>query len=163
MTTRPTAALLVAAVLFLLAAAPAAAQDAANRAAAETLFDEGVRLLKKKQFREACPKFEESLKLVDGLGTRGKLAECYEKSERLASAWGMYREVASLAARRGEYDRQREAEKRAAALEPKLSYLTIVMAAPPAELSITVNGREIGSGALGTPIPVDAGTQTLVV
>ena len=162
MTHRPTAALLAVAVL-LLAAAPAAAQDAANRAAAETLFAEGVRLLKKKQVAEACPKFEESLKLVDGLGTRGKLAECYEKADRLASAWGMYREVASLAARRGERDRQREAEKRAAALEPRLSYLTLSMPSPPVDVSITVNGRDVGVGALGTPIPVDRGPQTIVV
>lgn len=148
---------------ILLATSDARAQDAADRAAAEALFKEGITLFDQKRFPEACPKFEESLKLIDGLGTRGKLAECYEKADRIASAWAMYREVAHLAEKRGERRRQRAAESRAARLEAELAYLTVTMAAPPAEVKLVLNGREIGASGFGTPIPVDSGAQQVAV
>jgi hypothetical protein len=37
------------------------------------------------------------------------------------------------------------------------------MPSPPAGVSLALDGRQVGVGTLGTPIPVDAGTQTLVV
>lgn len=45
-----------------------------------------MRLFAEAQYGEACEQFEASLALVPGMGTRGKLAECYEKVGRTAIA-----------------------------------------------------------------------------
>ena len=63
----------------------ARAGDAAEKEG-RALFDEGVALGKQGRWAEACPKLAASLERFPGIGTRGKLAECYEKilAERVA-------------------------------------------------------------------------------
>jgi hypothetical protein len=141
----------------------AGAQEASEQAAAQALFDEGMRLFGEAKFAESCSKFEASLALVDGMGTRGKLAECYEKVGRTASAWAAYREVAVLAKRAGQSQRERIANERAARLQASLAYLTIVV---PGEsrvegLQVLQNGVPLNVGAFGTAIATDPGTQTI--
>ncbi len=142
----------------VLLAPPARAQDAKDaqaQAAARSLFNEGVALMNEGRLVEACPKLEASLERFPGLGTRGKLAECYERTGRAASAWRAYKEVAELAGRAGEAAREKVASERARALEPSLAYLTV--AAPVREvagLSVRKNGKDM---PLGVAEPVDAG------
>lgn len=143
----------------------AEAQDASQQATAQALFDEGLRLFGEEQFAESCAKFEASLKLVPAMGTRGKLAECYEKVGRTASAWAAYREVAVLAGRAGQPRRQEVAKERAARLEASLSYLTIAV---PTEaqvegLQVKRNGVLLSRGAYGTAIATDPGPQSIEV
>ena len=154
------------ALIAIAAAAPAAAQqDAQTQAAGRALFNDGVTLFTKGDYEAACPKFEASLKAFPGLGTRGKLAECYEKLGRYASAWQAYRDVAQLAARGGDPTREQVASGRAKALEPKLSYVTITL--PPANdapgLVIKRGGTEIERSKLGSAEPVDSGAISLEV
>jgi serine/threonine-protein kinase len=52
-----------------LATGIASAQSAADKAAAEALFDHGVRLMKQNNFAEACPKLEESDRIDPAVGT----------------------------------------------------------------------------------------------
>lgn len=104
---------------------PVAAQSDANKEKARKLFQEGVKLFNRGQFEEACPMFEESLTLFAGVGTRGKLAECYERSGRTASAWRLYKEVAKLARQMNDAQRAKVAAKRAKTLEARLARLTI--------------------------------------
>ncbi len=141
------------------------AQDAGEQATAQALFDEGMRLFSESKFAESCAKFEASLKVVPAMGTRGKLAECYEKVGRTASAWAAYREVAVLAQRAGQPRRAQVAGERAERLEANLSYLTIAVSAEAkiAGLQITHNGVLLSEGAYGTAIATDPGTQTIVV
>ena len=105
------------------------------------------------------------LQQFPGLGTRGKLAECYEKLGRFASAWQQYREVAQLATRQGDPAREQVAAERARSLEPKLSYLTISMAqandAP--GLVIKRGGTELERAKFGSAEPVDSGAITIEV
>lgn len=144
---------------------PARADDAQAQAAGRALFNDGVALFNKGDFEAACPKFEASLKAFPGIGTRGKLAECYEKIGRLASAYQAYREVAQLATRSGDPAREQVASERAKALEPRLSYVTVVL--PPASdvsgLVVKRNGRELDRAKLGSAEPVDAGAVTIDV
>jgi hypothetical protein len=146
-------------------ATPAHAQDAQAQAAGRALFNEGVALLNKGDFDAACPKFEASLKQFPGIGTRGKLAECYEKLGRYASAYQAYREVAQLATRSGDPAREQVASERAKSLEPKLSYVTVVV--PPANdvagLVVKRDGREVERSKLGAAEPVDSGTIAIDV
>src|SRR5262245_41400370 len=116
---RISAAILVA---VLVAGASAAYADGES-AAAVSLFDEGNRLYEAGKFAEACPKYEASLRLdAASLDTRGRLAFCYEKVGRLASAWTAWREVKARAGRILGRERAVEiAATHIAELEPKLA------------------------------------------
>ncbi len=144
---------------------PVYAQDASEQATAQALFDEGMRLFGESQFDESCKKFAASLKLVDAMGTRGKLAECYEKAGKTASAWAAYREVAVLAERAGQPRRAEVATQRAERLKGTLSYLTVTVSAEAQipGLRITRNGVLLSQGAYGTAIATDPGPQTIEV
>jgi hypothetical protein len=65
----------------------------------------------------------------------------------------------------GRKDREKLARDRAAALEPKLSRLRIVVQAkkPPSGLEIFRNGALVGSATWGSAIPVDPGEQRVKV
>jgi hypothetical protein len=166
---RPSRSAFLASSLVVLAlcagVSPASADDAQAQAAGRALFNEGVALFNKGDFEGACPKFEASLKQFPGIGTRGKLAECYEKVGRYASAYQAYREVAQLATRNGDPAREQVASERAKALEPKLSYVTIAL--PPANdaagLVVKRNGRELDRAKLGAAEPVDSGAVSIDV
>jgi len=143
---------------------PSARADDAQ-AQGRALFNEGAALMSRGDFEAACPKLEASLRHFPGLGTRGKLAECYEKLGRVASAWRAYRDVAELAMKSGDPTREQVASARAKALEPKLSYVTVVV--PPGAdvpgLVVKRGGHEIERAKLGGAEPVDAGAVTIEV
>lgn len=98
--------------------------DAASRALAVQLFDQAEALLAQQRTAEACPKYAESFRLDPQLGALIYLAECYEKNDQLASAWGSYREAEEMAQKRGD-ERGAHAHERASALEPRLDRLEI--------------------------------------
>jgi hypothetical protein len=152
--------------LFLMAAPPAFAQVTPQQsAAAQAAFDEAVKLMGQGRTAEACPKFAAAQRLDPGMATQFRLAECYEKIGQFASAWANYVEVADAAKAAKSKDREAFARRRAAALEPRLSRLTIVV--PPAlstvqGLEITRDGSIVDSALWGTAIPVDPGEHMVV-
>ena len=112
--------------VFLLLAPPVFAQaNASSQAAAEALFDEGVKQMKAGNFAEACSTLEESERVDPGVGTLLYLGECYDNLGRTASAWATFREAASLAASSGESAREKVAVEHAARLEPRLAYVKL--------------------------------------
>lgn len=143
----------------MLLLTPDAHAQNSDKAAAEALFNQGRSLAREGRFDEACPKFEASQQLDAGLGTLLFLADCYEKAGRLASAWATFREAVGVARARGEMDRAEIARVRSTALEPELLQLRVEALAPtPEGFSVTRNGVPIPVAALGTAVPVDAGT-----
>jgi serine/threonine-protein kinase len=156
---------MVMAVMWVAAlAAPGRAHaqaSAADKAAAEALFDEGRQLMDAKSYDAACSKFEGSQRLAAGIGTLLYLADCYEKSGRVASAWATFREASSKAAAAGQQDRARIASERAGALEPKLSRLRIRVAAEVPGLEVKRNGTAVGRDIWGAPVPVDPGSYQI--
>lgn len=158
---RSLAYFLLSSVALLAIARGAAAQSGANRTAAEALFEEGRRLMAEGKLEEACQKLESSQRLDPGVGTLLNLADCYAKSGRTASAWAAFREAGAAARSQGSAEREAVARERATALEPQLSYLTIVQWKGQS-VSITRNGNPVDPGALDTPIPVDPGEHTIV-
>ena len=83
------AALLAMSAALPLCPSPAAAQpdDTQRRAAAEALFGQATKLMDEKSYDKACPKLEEVVKLQPGkVGTMKTLAECYEATNKTASA-----------------------------------------------------------------------------
>ena len=148
-------------LVVLLCAGTASAQNAADKAAADALFNEGKRLINKGDTTAACDKFEASLAKIVQLGTQIALASCYEKQGKTASAWGQYRTAASAASKLHD-KRQRFAEDRAAALEPRLSKIAVVVIANRAEgLEVRRDGAEVPPTELGSPVPVDPGEHTV--
>lgn len=133
--------------------------SAEEKATAEAVFEEGMRLIKQGNFAEACPKFEISQRVEPAVGTMLYLAECYEKTNRSASAWAMFREAASLAETSGQVERMKTAQARAARLEPRLSWLTIDVAkdALVPGLQIRRNSVPVSAELSGTASPVDPG------
>jgi hypothetical protein len=139
-----------------------AANVAADPPAAEALFEEGVALSERGALPQACAKFEGSEALDVAVGTLLRLADCYERTRRLASAWSRFREAASLAQAQAMPERAHIASVRAEALRWKMARLTVnVPANVPAGYSLELNGTAVPPASWGTAVPVDAGTLTL--
>lgn len=154
---------LVAVTLVLVLARTAWAEPSAgDKAAAEALFNHGRELVDAGQFAEACPKFEASLKLDEALGTQLHLADCYERSGKLASAWALFKAVQSKAGVRKDPDRGQIAQVRAEALEPHLVRLVIeVPTELPEGFEVTRNGKPILPALYRVATPTDEGTWTI--
>jgi hypothetical protein len=139
-------------------AAPAAADQAPNAALAQRLFEEARSLVSAGRYDEACPKFAESQRLDAAVGTLLNLAQCYEKTRRLASAWATYKDAETAANLAGQHERAASAAARAEALAGSIPYVVIDVPRPAPGLVVRCAGREIGSAAWGIAIPVDPGS-----
>jgi tetratricopeptide (TPR) repeat protein len=161
MALHPTRLAPLAAAILLAVAGQARAQSASSKSAAEALFEEGRRLMDQGSLSEACPRLAESQRLDPAVGTLLNLGLCYEKAGRTASAWVTFREAqaAALAAHRPE--QADVAERRARALAPTLSHLTVSARAPAAGLEIKRDGLVVSGPALGMALPVDPGKHTV--
>lgn len=153
--------------VFLLCAVPAVAVDAraqssADKAAAEALFDQGRKLMKKKNYAEACPKLQASQQLDSGIGTLLFLGECYEKLGKIASAWATFKQAESTAEAAGQAPRARIAKVRVAALEPQLTKLELQLGASDIPgLELRRDGELIPLASVSVAIPVDPGSIEL--
>lgn len=160
---RVVTAVRVLSITSLVVAGSAMAQSP-DPALAETLFQEGKKLLDQKRFAEACPKLAESLRLDPGAsGTLFTLAYCHENEGKLASAWAEYADALSAARRDKRQDRETLAKERIALLEPRLSKITIAVpeAARATGLVVERDGREVPSAAFGVAVPVDGGKHAI--
>jgi len=141
---------------------PASAEEDAGALASRALFDDARQLMQDGQFKEACPKLEESQRLRSGIGTQFNLAECYEKVGRHASAWSLYLRVAADTKALGQPDREQVARARAAALEPRIARLSLQVSAPVPGLELTLDGSALGSATWGVATPIDPGEHAVV-
>jgi hypothetical protein len=157
-----------AAVFALLVAygGPVAAETTpADQALAQTLFDRGRELMAAKKYGEACEKFAESERLDPSVGTELNLGLCYESQGRTAAAWAAYRAASARARRDGRRDREQAARDRAAALEPKLSRVSMALA-PGADLpglEVRLDGTVLGRATLDVAAPIDPGSHVVEV
>lgn len=151
----------VAALLATLFGAQRASAQAEDQAAARALFDEARRLMAAGQLEQACPKLEAASKLYAGSGVLLNLGDCYEKTQRTASAWTAFGEAAAAATRTARPDDEVEAKRRQGALEPRLSRLTVRVARETPGLVVKRDGKALDRAAWGLPIPVDPGVHAL--
>jgi hypothetical protein len=151
----------VAAATLIALSASASAQNAAQ---AEQLFNEAKTLFDAGKIREACQAWEASQRLDPSLATLANVANCREKAGDLATAWEAYVAVERQTAGLGKYDSLNTlARTRSAALEPRLSYLSINV---PDEvrvdgLEVLRDGTRIEPGAWNRALPIDGGTHTI--
>lgn len=146
-------------VVVSLAPSFAAAQSGEHKAAAEALFAEGRRLMDQGAYAEACKKLEGSQRLDPGAGTLINLAACYELNGQTASAWATYKEAATASQTRHP-DWAVEATRKAGALEPRLSRLTIRVAQTPGVV-VTRDAAKLEPTEYGVSIPVDPGAHVI--
>jgi hypothetical protein len=161
---RKRAVRLLVSTYFLGSMPAAAAPTAAEKAAAESLFQEAQSLMAAGNVTAACGKFESSYALDPGLGTKLYLADCYDRAGKSASAWALFKEAESIAQTTDQAEREKSAATRAQELEQRLSRLEIRVPREgmPPNLELTLNGSPIPSASLGSALPVDPGTQTIV-
>src|ERR1700688_1814866 len=94
------------AVAVVGAAAPALAASAADEAAAVALFDEAKRLTKGGDYTSACPKIAEAQRLHPTAAKLLALGDCYQHVNKLASAWGSFKQAEIAARNAGDAERQ---------------------------------------------------------
>jgi len=152
------ALLLIALVPSELRAQPTPEQ----RVVAETLFQEGRRLMADERWAEACRKLEESYRIEPLAGVLLNLAVCHENEGRTATAWSEFKQSLALSKIDRRDDRRALAEKHLAALEPRLARLRIEVLRPPPQLTIFDGQTELPPAIWATARPVDPGRHTIV-
>jgi len=151
------------AVTIVLAVLHSTALAQPTGAQAETLFKRGRELMAGGEYAQACASLEASQKLEPSTATLVNLADCREKNQQYATAWGLYlqaeRELRGVTDVNG--SKVRELVKtRAATLEPRLSKLTIKVpgASHISQLEILRDNDRVELGAWNQALPVDGGT-----
>jgi hypothetical protein len=149
------------ACVLLASSGAARAQD--SEVTATALFNDGRRLMNAHQYAQACPKFAESERLAPSGGTLLNLAECYERTGQTASAWAAWNDAAARANAAGKTAAEKSALARAAALEAKLSKLTIALEPESDVPGLTVkrDGVAVGHGEFGVALPIDPGPHVI--
>ncbi|MBW2457114.1 MAG: hypothetical protein JRI68_21540 [Deltaproteobacteria bacterium] len=135
---------------------------AGDKAAAESLFQDGKEAMKQGKYEQACGLFAASFDAEPSVGALLNLARCHQQRGMSASAWAVYKDAAAMAARSGQTEREEGARRYAEQLEPKLSRLTITVAAPPDGLEVTRDGTAVVAATYGKPLPVDPGDHQIV-
>ncbi|MBX3126020.1 MAG: tetratricopeptide repeat protein [Polyangiaceae bacterium] len=159
------AALLLGGALLGVVGESVAQVSAQDRTTADALFGEAKKLMDRKLYEQACPKFEESYRLDPLAGTLLNLAVCHARQGKTATAWAEFQEARELARVGGRADRVRLADREIKKLEPRLSRLTIdVPAAARVDgLVVERDGGRVGQAAWGTAVPVDPGLVRVVM
>jgi len=147
---------LPATVVFAIALAPRPAR-ADDEAAGRVLFSDAMAEVKRGQFAEACPKFEESLRQSYNINAHYFLADCLEKQGKTATAWTTFLRVATKARDANDEARELASRKRAEALEPRLVRLRIAVTKDVDGLEVRRNGSPVGRPMWNEVVPVDPG------
>jgi len=157
---------LLVATAMLLDASFVQASDQTREKTAQEFFVDAMKLMSAKRYADACEKFARSLELDPGMGTQFRLAECYEKLGRLATAYEQYLAVADAAKEAQKKDRETLARKRAEALEPRVARLTIVIGSALVDvpgLEVVRDGAVVPKEQWGSPIYIDPGDHVVTI
>lgn len=163
---RVAVALALSVAVSTVATAQPASSDAQKRA--DTLFSQGQRFLKNKEYAVACAAFEQSQKLDPAIGTQLNIALCYEQWGHPAAAYQAFLEAARLADAVND-DRGPKALARALELKPKLATLTLTISddglpadRPDPAAVIVLDGKGLNKRAMRNMM-LDPGSHQLEV
>lgn len=144
-----------------------------ERATAEAMFQRGVALVEDGQYAEACATFTATLDLEKGLGTMLRLADCYDRQGKTASAWALFKEVAASAGLANDVVREQIANERVRELESRLSLLRLTVVLPNAATAsvnepavipeVMLDGSVIPEPMWDAPFPMDPGVHPIEV
>ena len=156
-----TVARAIACAVLFSAGSAIAQTNASDAAIAQSLFDEGRKLMNEKKFPEACPRLERSYKLDPAPGTLLNLAVCHEAIGKTATAWNEFRDTVTIAKRENRNDRLTFAQKHLKELDGKISTLTVTDQARENGLEWRLDGVKVGVESFGIALPIDPGTHTI--
>jgi len=156
----------VRAIGVLVVALTRGAQAQPTGAQAEALFRQGRQLMAAGKFAEACAAFDMSQKLDPTVTTLLNQANCREKNDHLATAWGLFLEAARQTSVATDTVGQRmhaAAADRATKIEPRLSTLRIDV---PSEsriggLEVLRDGDILDPVTWNKALPIDGGTYQI--
>src|SRR5690242_11600284 len=109
----------IGALLVVASALASVTASAGDESVAERVFNEGRALMVAGRFAEACPKLEESQRLEPKGGTQLNVAACHERLGKIATAWVEFHDAVVAAKTEGHPERERLAQQRVDALEPR--------------------------------------------
>jgi hypothetical protein len=134
------------------------ATEAEEKAAAQ-FFAEGRAAMESADYATACPKFEESVKLVRRSGTLFALSKCAERDKHLVRAAELFRDgIIMLPV--GD-DRLATSKAELLALEKRVAHLALALpGGAPADARVQLDDAEVRPGAA---VAVDPGSHTWVV
>jgi hypothetical protein len=129
---------------------------------AEQLFKQGRVALERRDYVNACKRFQESDRLDPAVGTLMNWATCEQRLGKIATAWQLWREAVDRLDRRD--DRAPFARKQLQALEPRLPQLTLKPGFPPSTPVVVLrDGVRLTESALNVPLPIDPGSHVILV
>jgi hypothetical protein len=129
------------------------------------LFFTGKGMMGDGRIAQACQKFAESYRLDPAAGTLLNLAVCHEKEGKIASSWGEFHQALAEAKRANRPDRIELAEEAIKRVEGDLPFVAINVPANVRVpgLEIQRNGVPLQAGAWDTELPIDPGTNEILV
>jgi hypothetical protein len=155
--------LLAATALSLAAPKEVHAQGVADAALATELFGAGRKLVERGDFATACPKFAESARLDEKVGTLLNLADCEEHISELTNARIHWQKAQSVAERTKDA-RAAVAKERFGRLEAMIPRITITLGADSISgLSVRLDDTEIRTTSFDEALPVDPGRHVVRV
>lgn len=129
---------------------------------AESMFQQGIAMMREGRFEEARRALEASQKLEAKSGTLLVLASCDEQLGRTATAWAGYKEAAALARTEGRAEHVTKATDLARNLEPRLSKIRIdTPTQGGVQLTVKLDGATVLDGALGVAFAIDPGSHVV--
>jgi hypothetical protein len=154
---RISAAAISAAIVVVIGSGQARGQSAE----AQAWFDRGIRMFEAHELDDACDAFERASRIEPDAGTLSWLGACREQNHQLASAAAAYRDAL---ARARDPRKRAFAQQRAAALVPRLSQLTLIVADDGRldGLTIKCDDRAIDGEQWNRPIPIDGGVHVIL-
>lgn len=151
--------------LAMLLGAAGSARAQAVGPEVEKLYNRAVADMAAKRYAEACPKLEEVTRQVpDGLGAKITLGECYEAEGKLGSAHAQYVLVLRAATSSGNAERGKEANKKIAALLPRVARITLNVPEESRKMAgfvVTIDGVIALPGQWSEGLAVDTGTHLI--
>jgi hypothetical protein len=129
---------------------------------AEALFKEAKDLRDKGDTWEACVRFAQSYELQPGVGIALYLGDCFERLDKTASAWTVFRVAQWLATGRGDR-RVAVARRRADVLTHHVGHLAVAVDGPAETAVLSLDGRRLATSALDAPLPVDPGEHEVTL
>lgn len=150
---------ILATAIAVLVASTAAAQtdDAAARATARQLFEEGVAFVDAEQWPEAADRFERALALYDSTVIRFNLARVQAELGRLVEAAEHLRDVTRRPD--GTEEVRAAATELLARIEPRIARLTVRVEGEVDE--VLRDGTPVPEAALGVGMPTDPGEHRI--
>ncbi len=150
------------ATLSLLLSKQVAAQDSAQPTpavseVARTLFRDGAQLAAEGRWLEARERFAHALQLRESPLLHYNLALASQNAGYLVEALDHFRSFLRLDVESATNPRRILAVRAIALIEPVIGHVVITVRADDADVLVALDGRQLASAMLNTPIPVDPG------